>query len=74
MLKSLCVVTHYFKLEKKRRKENKNQRKKKKHVKHVVKSDELIHFCLMMSSVFVQISQVESVSAEETCLSHYLYK
>ena len=36
---------------KERKKENNKNQTKKDHVKHVIKSDQLIHFCLMMSSV-----------------------
>ena len=57
MLENICVLNHYCKLVKKerktekKRKEKENLRKKKKHVKHVIKSNQLVHFCLTMSSV-----------------------
>ena len=43
------------------------------HVKHVIKSVCLIHFCLTVSIVFGQMSQTDSASAEKSCVSH-LYK
>ena len=43
MLENVCVVNRYCKLE--RKKQNKTKtRDKKKHVKHVIKSHQLIHF------------------------------
>ena len=48
MQENVCVVNCYCKLENKK-KENKNQREKT-HAKHFIKGDQLIYFCLTMSS------------------------
>ena len=64
----MFVVNRYCKLEKK---QNKTKiREKMKYVKHVIKSDEVIYFCLTF--IFCT-NEPASVSGEKTCLSH-LYK
>ena len=52
MLENVCDVIRYYKLEKQGKKKKRKIREKKKHVKRVIKSDQLIHFCLTISSVF----------------------
>ena len=65
----MFVVNRYCKLEKKKKKKKKI-REKMKYVKHVIKSDEVIYFCLTF--IFCT-NEPASVSGEKTCLSH-LYK
>ena len=72
------LVNRYCKLEKKTNKKNQSKtkirEKKETYIKHVIKRDELIQFCLTMSSVFfAHMSQVDSSRAKKTCLSQ-LYK
>ena len=43
------IVNRFCKLEKKKKKKKKE---KKKHVKYVTQSNQLVHFCLMMSGAF----------------------
>ena len=42
------IVNRFCKLEKKKKK----KKEKKKHVKYVTQSNQLVHFCLMMSGAF----------------------
>ena len=58
MLVNFCVVNCYCQSEKKRK--EKTNTREKKNVKNVIKSDQLIHFCLTISSAFCRD---ESVSA-----------
>ena len=47
------IVNLFCKLEKKKKKKKiKKKKKKKKHVKYVTQSNQLVHFCLMMSGAF----------------------
>ena len=47
------IVNRFCKLEKKKKKKKKKKKtEKKKHVKYVTQSNQLVHFCLMMSGAF----------------------
>ena len=51
MLDNVCVVNRHCKLEKKKkRKENNKNQIEKRNIKNVIKGDQLIHFCLTLSS------------------------
>ena len=46
------IVNRFCKLGKKKKKKKKKKTEKKKKIKNVTQSNQLVHFCLMMSGAF----------------------